>query len=650
VTVVIRGVATAGANATTTSATRAPGVPAGTTPGDMLLLHACWSGSTVTITDPTGWTLVYHPATSQQTNDNAALYARIADGSATDSPTLTISVAASFVASCLALGGTNGTLPSPGTTAQVQLGGAASTTITYPAITPSTANDLLVEFTGLRPSTATTQVTAVVNTGGTGGTVTKQSDICTNISGVAESEDAVITQQLTASTAISSQTATVSTTVSSVIISVVVTPANTNPDFALANQRKGRRWTTGQRQLQLKPVWFGSASSAPANVAGVVANVNVSGQSDNTVTVLENGVGQTATANVAAQPGTINIYQNFDQPFPFPPVLDNSIQFISAFAGLRVQYNTALPDVFVPGSQSSVSVTSPSGSLLETITGSQGIVNVAAPSGSVPFALAGSVSTVNVAGAADNIVTEIILGAASVVNVSAPAGSLSITTSIPPQFPQPPILPNAIRFIPAFAGLRVQYNTGSPVIGTTPGNVNGVTGQVTVVALAGSLSDTLSGTVGNVNVAAIAGQTTEPLTGVTGQVNVAAQAGQISVTLSGAVSNVNTAALSGSLSSNFTGVVSLVNTSPQSGSVGQNLAGIASSVSVASAGSLLVSVINSPAAVNVVAPPEATQSQDVVIQGASAIVNITAGQGYTAITNVYNWWRVYPAYRSDPVW
>jgi hypothetical protein len=218
VPVALRAVATAGANSTATASTYAPGRPAGNVSGDLLLLSICWSGSTVTLTDPTGWTLFHKTA---QTNDNLATYWRSADLSATDTPTLTLSAAAMGVATASAFSGWNGAAP----VAANVLGGASGTTITYPAITPGTANDMLVYLTGLRLVSTGLQVTAVLPTGGTGGALTKNTDICNNGAGTANCEQAVIWQQLTAATAVTQQTATVAQSVSSNIEAICITPS-----------------------------------------------------------------------------------------------------------------------------------------------------------------------------------------------------------------------------------------------------------------------------------------------------------------------------------------------------------------------------------------------------------------------------------------
>ena len=220
--IVIRTPVQDGAGATATATSRTPGRPGGSVSGDLLLLSMAWSGSTVTLTDPTGWTPLHK---TQQTNANLAVYARASDGTATDTPTLTVSAACTCVGTCSGFGSWDGVLPVAGTTAINTLSGSASTTIIYGGITPQTAGDLLIYITGLRPSTASTQVTAVAPAGGTGGTVTKQIDGCTNVSGSAEEETAVITQQLSAATAVTQQNATVATAVSGNIETIVITPA-----------------------------------------------------------------------------------------------------------------------------------------------------------------------------------------------------------------------------------------------------------------------------------------------------------------------------------------------------------------------------------------------------------------------------------------
>jgi hypothetical protein len=248
VPVALRATATAGANATATASTYAPGRPAGNVAGDLLLLSICWSGSTVTLTDPTGWTLLHKTA---QTNDNLATYWRAADLTATDTPSLALSVAATGVSTCTAFSGWNGAAP----VAVNLLSGASGTTFLYPAITPATLNDMLVYLTGMRPTTASLQVTAVAPAGGTGGAVTKSTDICSNVSGSAESQQAVIWQQLTAATAISQQSVTVATAVSGNCEAICITPAP--PGGLLPQQLKKRL-----------PAYF-TRINAPARSRGV---------------------------------------------------------------------------------------------------------------------------------------------------------------------------------------------------------------------------------------------------------------------------------------------------------------------------------------------------------------------------------------------
>lgn len=213
----IRGFTQAGNGATATASSLAPAIPAGTIAGDFMLLSIPWSGSTVTLTNPSGWTQLDKTA---QTNANLAVFWKSASGSDT-APSLVLSAACCCVASILSVGGWDGNAP---VHANV-LGGAASTTSTYPAITPNTAADMLIYSTGLRPSSPSLQVTAVAPAGGTGGAVTIQQDICTNVTGNAEEENAIITQLLTAATAIGQQTTTVSQTVSSNIEAVIISPA-----------------------------------------------------------------------------------------------------------------------------------------------------------------------------------------------------------------------------------------------------------------------------------------------------------------------------------------------------------------------------------------------------------------------------------------
>lgn len=194
-----------GTNATTTASSRAPAITSGTVSGELMVVAICWSGSTVTLTDPTGWNLLHKTV---QTNDNLATYYRYFVGGDIG-PTLTLSA----VCTCIACNITfTGAVTSGAPVSANVLGGAAGTTATYPAITPAHADDLLVYLPGIRPATASLQPTlSTLPAGGTGGTVTQVAFNSTNVSGAAESALGIITQQLTAATAVSQETSTIST-------------------------------------------------------------------------------------------------------------------------------------------------------------------------------------------------------------------------------------------------------------------------------------------------------------------------------------------------------------------------------------------------------------------------------------------------------
>jgi hypothetical protein len=287
-----------------------------------------------------------------------------------------------------------------------------------------------------------------------------------------------------------------------------------------------------------------------AGIAPAVGNINV------------NGV--TANVNVTAQFADIGlvITELVTPQFPFSPLLPPQLEFNPAFKTLRQQYPTALPDVFVPGTAANVSVS----------------------------------------GQADNSVTESVLGTVANVNVTAPAGSISITTSIPPQFPFSPVLPNAVRFISSFTGLRVQYNTVAPIVA---------------------------------------------LFGVTGQVNVTAPAGQINIVVGGADADNSVVAQAGNILVSVSGAASAVNTSAPNGTVDKTLTGITATVNVSAIPGTLP-VFGSPGTVSVTAGSGSVVQ--VSVAGVPATVNVVTAGGSVTLEPDGTWWRVYPAYRTYPVW
>lgn len=426
---------------------------------------------------------------------------------------------------------------------------------------------------------------------------------------------------------------------------------------------------------------------------GAVANVNVSGQADNsitevisgavsnvtvagqpgTITELIDGIGQTANVSVSAPAGSILITQNFNPQTPFLPLLDNSLQFNSSYIALRQQSPSGAVFVsatIVSGVTANVNVVSQAGSTSDLIdgTGQAGNVNVSAPAGTVTESTAGTTSAVtvaavpgqilitqnfdppfpdspilpaslkfnpaylslrpqhstalpdvfepgatanvNVSGQANNTVTESVTGAVGQVNVFAPAGFVLVTTPFFIPSPQPAILHNSIRFNSSYAGLRVQSNTGTPllpggsVIGTLS-NVN-VSGQPDNV-----VTETITGAVSAVNVSALAGSVT---INVSASGNVAvASSGLVVLTVSATV-NDPVSALPGSLLEVISGNTGLVNT-------------------VAVAGTVTIGG-GIPA----------------IVIGDVAVVRLSALPGSFEYINNTTWWRVYRGYAYYPTW
>ena len=428
-----------------------------------------------------------------------------------------------------------------------------------------------------------------------------------------------------------------------------------------------------------------TAPPTPVNINGVVANVNVSGQADN----------------------SISIYQNFNTPSPFESVLPSTIRFSPAYQALRVQTSTALPDVFVPGSTANVNVAS-SGTVTELIdgTGQTAGVTVTAQPGQIqvfqnvnppfpdspilPASLrfnpaytglrpqyntgfpgvfeTGTTANVNVSGQADNTVTETLTGTTAQVNVSAPAGSFSITQIFNPQTPFPAILPASLKFVPSLEVLRVQSNTGSPVV---TGGINGSVSNVNVSGQPDNLVvETLSGAVANVNVVAQPGallitapnppqfffpsilpepvrfnpafiglrqqfSTSGPdvfVNGSVANVNVSVPAGNTSVIISGTVANVNVAAANDNI-------------------VTETLSGTTANVNaVANPGSIPSTTPGTTGTVNVAAIPGSIPQQQTSVAGVTATVVVSAIPGGMTSVFVPNWWRVYKQYPVYPVW
>jgi hypothetical protein len=234
VAVTVRGIGTDGANATAAALSRTPPITSGTAAGELMVAAFCWSNTVNTLTPPSGWTAL--PGTVTQTNDNLAVYYRyFVPGDA--NPVFTLSSTAETCAAvCVTF---SGAAASGAPVEASVLGGTASTTVTYPAITPAHATDLLVYLAGLRVATVSTQVTlSTLPAGGTGGTVTSQGVTCTNVGSAANSAVAVLTQQLTAATAVAQETSTASTSVSDACVALCVTAAPAGPSRAVTRAQQ----------------------------------------------------------------------------------------------------------------------------------------------------------------------------------------------------------------------------------------------------------------------------------------------------------------------------------------------------------------------------------------------------------------------------
>lgn len=135
------------------SGTLTPGAPSGKATGDLLLLATAARAATETLTTPSGWTLLLD--TTSTVNDSCALFARIADGSANDTPTLDWSGSSQGAAQIAAFYGDVFT-DLANIVAHSAVAGVTSNVadIPIPALTVTTADCLLVAV-GKKQKTAT---------------------------------------------------------------------------------------------------------------------------------------------------------------------------------------------------------------------------------------------------------------------------------------------------------------------------------------------------------------------------------------------------------------------------------------------------------------------------------------------------------------
>jgi len=188
----------------------------------VMIAAISWGSSNGTITlstPPAGWTIMHN--TNQTSAELAVYYRYFQAGDA--NPTFALSGATPCVATCTTL---SGAATSGAPVFATLAGGAASTTVSYPAITPANADDFLIYIIEMRPTTAAAVPSlSTLPAGGTGGTVTNLGTNATNIAGVAEHSVTMLTQQLTAATAIGSETSTAAQSGSCVVEALCIAAA-----------------------------------------------------------------------------------------------------------------------------------------------------------------------------------------------------------------------------------------------------------------------------------------------------------------------------------------------------------------------------------------------------------------------------------------
>ena len=139
-----------------------PGAPAGKQVGDLLTMMVWSRDSTKTVTPPSGWT-----ALSDNVNVTwTYLYGRIADGTGSDTPTLTYSGTAHIGAQIACFtGNVFGTIGSIVAAAADEFLPGTQISILYPALTVPQANCLVIAM-GTKNKTATSDGTSVNNLSG----------------------------------------------------------------------------------------------------------------------------------------------------------------------------------------------------------------------------------------------------------------------------------------------------------------------------------------------------------------------------------------------------------------------------------------------------------------------------------------------------
>lgn len=167
---VVAGVTTAVTDPAGTTITSPP--PAGTRPQDLLLAFLGVSNSRLVGTPPTGWTLAFQVAAPLNTEGHLDCYQRVADGSALDTPTFTLSVATAVLT--LGIARITGQAASSPINASDGTSLASGTTNTQP-VTTTVPNCLILRALAINQGASVETITAPAGTNtdwNFGGTVT----------------------------------------------------------------------------------------------------------------------------------------------------------------------------------------------------------------------------------------------------------------------------------------------------------------------------------------------------------------------------------------------------------------------------------------------------------------------------------------------
>lgn len=131
-------VASVGAAATGIGTSITTNAPSGVTSGDLLILSV-GTVSATTVTTPTGWTLI-DSLTDGSSLSREAMYFRVADGTADDTPSVTLGT---FKDYCAFIVRVTGSVASPVDVKNTG-SGTSSTTPTVPSVTTTISNELLL--------------------------------------------------------------------------------------------------------------------------------------------------------------------------------------------------------------------------------------------------------------------------------------------------------------------------------------------------------------------------------------------------------------------------------------------------------------------------------------------------------------------------